>query len=71
MYVYKKTHLIENSSILAAAFVPHLQAKRNSTFGQWQQKSQLFFFNSNQVRKNNKIYLYRKFVSISELLRNL
>ncbi|KAH0956856.1 hypothetical protein HN011_012186 [Eciton burchellii] len=48
-YVYKKTHLVENtSSILAAAFVPHLQAKRNSALGQWQQKSQLFFLDSNQ-----------------------
>ncbi|EZA57753.1 WD repeat-containing protein [Ooceraea biroi] len=52
-YVYKKTCLIENyientSSILAAAFVPHLQEKRNSPLGQWQQKSQLFFLDSNQ-----------------------
>lgn len=48
--VYKKTCLIENTSfILAATFVPHLQEKRNPSFGQWQRKSQLFFLDSNQV----------------------
>ncbi|KYN04804.1 WD repeat-containing protein 75 [Cyphomyrmex costatus] len=47
--IYKKSYLIENtSSILAATFVPHLQEKRNSSFGQWQRKSQLFFLDSNQ-----------------------
>ncbi|KAL6257883.1 hypothetical protein P5V15_011482 [Pogonomyrmex californicus] len=47
--VYKKTCLIENSSfILAATFVPHLQEKRNPSFGQWQRKSQLYFLDSNQ-----------------------
>lgn len=50
MYVYKREDLVENtSSILAAAFVPHLHEKHNSSFGQWQQKSQLFFLDSNQV----------------------
>lgn len=48
--VYKKTCLIESTSfILAATFVPHLQEKRNPSFGQWQRKSQLFFLDSNQV----------------------
>ncbi|XP_011056912.1 PREDICTED: WD repeat-containing protein 75 isoform X1 [Acromyrmex echinatior] len=47
--IYKKTCLIEStSSILAANFVPHLQEKRNPSFGQWQRKSQLFFLDSNQ-----------------------
>lgn len=48
--VYEKTCLIEStSSILAATFVPHLQEKRDPSFGEWQQKSQLFFLDSNQV----------------------
>lgn len=43
--------LIESTSfILAATFIPHLQEKRNPSFGQWQRKSQLFFLDSNQVR---------------------
>ncbi|XP_011870474.1 PREDICTED: WD repeat-containing protein 75 [Vollenhovia emeryi] len=47
--VYKKTCLIENtSSVLAATFVPHLQEKRDPSFGHWQRKSQLFFLDSNQ-----------------------
>ncbi|KAG5319933.1 WDR75 protein, partial [Pseudoatta argentina] len=48
--IYKKTCLIESTSsaILAATFVPHLQEKRNPSFGQWQRKSQLFFLDSNQ-----------------------
>ncbi|XP_071651739.1 WD repeat-containing protein 75 isoform X1 [Temnothorax longispinosus] len=47
--VYKKTCLIEStSSVLAATFVPHLQEKRDPSFGHWQRKSQLFFLDSNQ-----------------------
>jgi len=63
-FIYKKTCLIEStSSILAATFVPHLQEKRNSSFGQWQRKSQLFFLDSNQV-----CFILNKFMSNYKLI---
>ncbi|CAK9809581.1 WD repeat-containing protein 75 [Anthophora plagiata] len=47
--IYSRKNVIEtNSSILGAAFVPHLRQKRDSSYGQWQRKSQLFFLDSNQ-----------------------
>ncbi|XP_076654715.1 WD repeat-containing protein l(2)05287 [Halictus rubicundus] len=47
--VYTRKNVVEkNSSILGATFIPHLQEKRNSSYGQWQRKSQLYFLDSNQ-----------------------
>lgn len=47
--IYTRKNVIENnSSILGAAFVPHLQQKRDPSYRQWQRKSQLFFLDSNQ-----------------------
>lgn len=40
----------DNSSVLGATFVPHLKEKRDSSYMQWQRKSQLFFLDTNQVR---------------------
>ncbi|XP_003394578.1 WD repeat-containing protein 75 [Bombus terrestris] len=47
--VYTRKDFIENNSfILGATFVPHLQVKRDSSYRLWQRKSQLFFLDSNQ-----------------------
>ncbi|KAG9433300.1 WD repeat-containing protein 75 [Apis mellifera carnica] len=47
--IYTRKNVIENnSSILAAAFVPHLREKRDSSYKIWQRRSQLFFLDSNQ-----------------------
>ncbi|XP_017882412.1 WD repeat-containing protein 75 [Ceratina calcarata] len=47
--IYTRENVIENnSSVLGAAFVPHLQEKRDSSHRLWQRKSQLFFLDSNQ-----------------------
>ncbi|XP_031836889.1 WD repeat-containing protein l(2)05287 isoform X2 [Nomia melanderi] len=47
--IYSRKNVIEkSSSILGATFIPHLQEKRNSSYRQWQKKSQLFFLDSNQ-----------------------
>ncbi|XP_076285922.1 WD repeat-containing protein l(2)05287 [Lasioglossum baleicum] len=47
--VYTRKDVVEkNSSILGATFIPHLQEKRNSSYGKWQRKSQLYFLDSNQ-----------------------
>ena len=47
--VYTRKNIIENGNyILGATFVPHLQRKRDASYGLWQQKSQLFFLDSNQ-----------------------
>ncbi|XP_076755512.1 WD repeat-containing protein l(2)05287 [Xylocopa sonorina] len=47
--IYIRKDVIEsNSSILGAAFVPNLQQKQDSSYRQWQRKSQLFFLDSNQ-----------------------
>lgn len=48
--VYTRKDFIENNSfILGATFVPHLQVKRDSSYRSWQRRSQLFFLDSNQV----------------------
>ncbi|XP_066602543.1 WD repeat-containing protein 75 [Prorops nasuta] len=47
--VYEKKNIIDNDSlILGASFVPHLKEKQDPSFKKWQQKSQLYFLDSNQ-----------------------
>ncbi|XP_046621539.1 WD repeat-containing protein 75 [Neodiprion virginianus] len=44
----KKTLTDKDSIVLGASFVPHLTAPRHASTNLWQQKSQLFFLDSNQ-----------------------
>ncbi|XP_003708110.1 WD repeat-containing protein l(2)05287 isoform X1 [Megachile rotundata] len=49
MPIYTRKDIIEpGNRILGATFVPHLQRKRDLSYGLWQQRSQLFFIDSNQ-----------------------
>ncbi|XP_074094761.1 WD repeat-containing protein l(2)05287 [Cotesia typhae] len=47
--VYIRKNILEdNSSVLAASFVPHPHEKRVLNYKKWQRKSKLFFLDSNQ-----------------------
>ncbi|XP_033329848.2 WD repeat-containing protein l(2)05287 [Megalopta genalis] len=49
LHVYTRKNVVEKSSfILGATFIPHLREKQNPAYRKWQQKSQLYFLDSNQ-----------------------